>query len=140
MSSVGTPAAAAQDRKARRKSTSTSTPPRSKTIASTRGALAKRLVHRLRRPLQLGARIKVVRAEPQVLAARIGLDAAHTQVLGQLERVRMAHGEKGAVVAVFALRLRQQRLEQRLLDEVVGADAPYAELERQLEAGQRLER
>src|SRR5690348_14699320 len=104
---------------------STSTLPKSNTRASMAPGLAKQLLYRLRRPLQLGARIKVVRAEPQVLAARIGLDAAHAQVLRQLQRVRMAHREKGAVVAVFALRLRQQRLEERLLDEVVGADSPY---------------
>src|SRR5690242_8826238 len=118
---------------------STSTPPMSKTSASIGACSAKRFADDLRRPLQLGGRVEVIGAQPQVLAARICFHAARFQLLAKHRRLGVADGQESAVVGAFARGLGKQRGEQLLLHEVVRPYALDPELERELEAGERLE-
>ena len=90
--------------------------------------------------LEVAARIEDVRAEAQVLAARVGLHLALAQLAREHLRAGMLERHERAVLVAGAFERRQQRGQELLLLEVVLADALDAELERELEAGERLDR
>src|SRR5437868_7715220 len=91
------------------------------------------------RPLELGARVQVVGANPQVFTARVGLDALLFQRLGKHLRGWMAQGDESTMALAGAFH-RENRGEKSLLCQVVFPDALDAELERELETGECLKR
>src|SRR5262249_61739938 len=92
-----------------------------------------------RRVLELDARVQYVRAYPQVLAARVGLDPLACELRRERVRFWIPERDKRAMVLPFAVD-RQEGLQEPFLGQAVFADALHANLERDFQPGERLKR
>src|SRR4051794_18181351 len=88
--------------------------------------------------LELLAAVEVIRADPQVLAARVGLDAFLLELGREHFRLRIPESDKCAMVVACAT-YRNKRFQNNFLLEAVIAYARDPELERDFEPGERLE-